>query len=67
MLPGSDAEKHFYSERDKPSGQLLLVQIDSEYSNKMVFADCGRLYCFIDPDDLAAGNLEAARVHSESH
>ncbi|MGX1809369.1 DUF1963 domain-containing protein [Nocardia sp. NPDC055321] len=67
VLPGSEAEQHFYADRDKPCGPLLLIQIDSEYTNDMVFADCGKLYCFIDPDDLAVGDLEAAQVYSESH
>ncbi|MRH87789.1 DUF1963 domain-containing protein [Nocardia sp. SYP-A9097] len=67
ILPGSAAEQRFYSDRDTPDGQLLLVQIDTDGGNGIGFGDMGMLYCFIDPEDLAASDLAAAVAYSESH
>ncbi|MEV0682685.1 YwqG family protein [Nocardia sp. NPDC050378] len=67
VLPGSAAEQRFYSHRDLPEGQLLLVQIDHDGGNGIGFGDMGMFYCFIAPEDLAAGNLGAAVAYSESH
>lgn len=39
-------------------GKLLLLQLNTDYSMFWMFADCGNIHFFIDPDDLAAGRFE---------
>ena len=39
-------------------GKLLLLQLNTDYSMFWMFADCGNIQFFIDPDDLAAGRFE---------
>ena len=48
--------------RDDDAELTLLMQIDSEDANGMYWGDCGRLYVWVTPGDLAARRFEHATM-----
>lgn len=50
-----------------PQGKLLLLQMACDYALEMIWGDCGAIYAFIAPEDLAAGKFDKADVHLECH
>lgn len=48
--------------RDDDTELTLLMQIDSEDANGMYWGDCGRLYVWVTPSDLAARRFEHATM-----
>ncbi|WP_194814192.1 DUF1963 domain-containing protein [Nocardia sp. XZ_19_385] len=66
LLPGTAAYQHFYGDR-QPSGQILLVQFDTDPEIGMGWGDFGTLYCFVAPQALAAHDFTDVRVHWECY
>jgi uncharacterized protein YwqG len=50
-----------------PQGRLLLLQMACDYNLEMIWGDCGAIYAYIAPEDLAAGKFDRADVHLECH
>ncbi|GAB4587723.1 DUF1963 domain-containing protein [Nocardia sp. IFM 10818] len=65
LLPGSVAARHF--EQARSSGPVLLAQFDTDLEIGMGWGDCGTLFCFIAPEDLAAHDFSRVDVHWECY
>jgi uncharacterized protein YwqG len=50
-----------------PTDRLLLMQFAVDDELHWTWGDNGAVYCFIAPDDLAAGRFDSARFHLECH
>ena len=50
-----------------PQSKLLVLQLATDDAMQFCWGDCGAVYAFIRPDDLAAGNFDAAEFHLECH
>ncbi|MCX9146731.1 DUF1963 domain-containing protein [Erythrobacter sp. WG] len=50
-----------------PHGKLLLLQMSCDWNMGTLWGDCGAIYAFISPGDLAAGHFDRADVHLECY